>query len=209
MSAKNDDVRDLHELAALFRVSEKTIRSWIGAGMPIVQAGESGGRRRRTRISLRAAAAWFFKTNFEKFELLRAQTGLNYVRADREQLDNLATRREFARLEWIEEIFRDYLAEIIARAREIPARLTPALEGLDVHQRKSALDCEIFAFLDYFAPPLTTGDVNAEKTEAHEIETQNPADDNGNRAAAKADSGGNAAPAKKARSAPKVKLRRR
>ena len=114
------DARDLHEIAALFSVSDTAVRSWVAAGLPVLEQGKQGGGRKRTRISLEAAVAWYFRTNHEALELTRARTQMARESATRMQYENAVSANTLADVRMTARILADAAGVIVKRLNQIP-----------------------------------------------------------------------------------------
>src|SRR6185295_927346 len=81
---------ELGTFAALLRVTEKAVRDWIAAGMPVAKQGSRGGGKNRdkTKIDLQAAIGWYFRENYERMELERQRSDLAREQARRVSLEN-------------------------------------------------------------------------------------------------------------------------
>lgn len=118
-----NDLLDLHEIAAIFCVTEKAVRGWIAVGLPVYQRGTQGGARKRTRISLRVAAEWYFRENFERLELDRERTRVAREQADSTALDNAERRKEIGVLTEMAEFYGQHIDRAQRRLQQIPQSL--------------------------------------------------------------------------------------
>jgi phage terminase Nu1 subunit (DNA packaging protein) len=139
---------DLDKIARLFRVTEKAVRGWLSAGMPVHQLGTQGGARKKTRIKLEAAVEWYFKENFERLELDRQRSRLSSEQADKAALDNQERRGDLVSLKAIEREYAGVFTEIRINALAIPSKLAPEVTGLGTAEIKAALERAIFELLD-------------------------------------------------------------
>ena len=118
-----DEVLDLDEIARLFRVTPQAVHKWVASGLPVKVRGTRGGARRKTRISLRQAAEWYFDRNFERLELDRQRTRLAEEQADKLADEKALRRAELIRIADAE----DWYHQHVGRAR---ARLTCIADAL-------------------------------------------------------------------------------
>ena len=139
------DTLSLDEVAGVFRVTEKAVRGWIAAGMPVVTQGKQG-RGNATTISLRKATEWYFSENYERLELDRARTRLADEQSRKVALDNATRTGELGELSIWQRELEKFFGELRAAFLAFPVKLAPQLDG-DVNQRKDLLEREVFALL--------------------------------------------------------------
>src|SRR5665213_2208326 len=101
------------ELAALFRVTEKTIRGWTRDAMPCATRGRQG-RGYSATYELSAVVEWYFTQNFERLELDRARTRLANEQADKARLDNDVRRSDLAEVSLIAAVIDDLVSNVTA-----------------------------------------------------------------------------------------------
>lgn len=114
------------ELAALFRVTPKTVRGWMRDGMPVVVEG-SVGAGNEAQIDLASAVRWYVEKNATRFEVLREQARLTAERADQIAMANAERRKDLARTAVVEKQFAtaaDYARRVLLA---IPKREAPAI----------------------------------------------------------------------------------
>ena len=143
-------VLDLAQVAALFSVAEKTVRSWIAAGLPVEVQGKQG-RGKKTQIDLRAAVDWYFRQDVERRELNRTRARLNRAMAENAELKAAAARGDLVSLRGIGREFGKLLAQIRTNALAIPAKLAPELEGCTASQCYVTVEHAISELLDHCA----------------------------------------------------------
>lgn len=137
-SAKADDVPEaaqepgtctLDELAGIFRVTEKGIRDWIRAGMPVEVQGTQG-RGKKTLIKLESAVRWYFEVNYERLELDRQRAALAAEQRETAALRNAEARGDLASISALAKQFSDAVAVAQALLLSIPTKEAPALAPL-------------------------------------------------------------------------------
>jgi phage terminase Nu1 subunit (DNA packaging protein) len=141
----DSDILTLDEVAGVFRVTEKAVRGWIAAGMPVVTQGKQG-RGNATTISLRKATEWYFSENYERLELDRARTRLADEQSRKVALENATRTGELGELSIWQRELEKFFGELRAAFLAFPVKLAPQLDG-DVNQRKDLLEREVFALL--------------------------------------------------------------
>ena len=141
-------VVEVADLARLFRVTEKSIYTWVKDGMPVVKAGKQGRGGHKTQLDLEKCVEWYFASNHEKLELDRARTRLANEQSLTAELKNAETQRDLVPLSLLTREFAGLLAEIRTNALAIPAKLAPELEGQTIGERKATLERSIFELLD-------------------------------------------------------------
>lgn len=143
---------DLQEFSQLFQVTEKAVRDWIKAGMPVASKGSRGGGKERdkTQINLRDAVEWYFEENYERLELDRQRTKLASEQAQKFAIENAVRVSELGELKvWQQELEQHY-GEIRAALLALPSKLAPRLDG-DVNRRKDRLEEAIYEVLRQLA----------------------------------------------------------
>jgi phage terminase Nu1 subunit (DNA packaging protein) len=139
------DTLTLDEVAGVFRVTEKAVRGWIAAGMPVLTQGKQG-RGNATSISLRKATEWYFSENYERLELDRARTRLADEQSRKVALENATRTGELGELSIWQRELEKFFGELRAAFLAFPVKLAPQLDG-DVNQRKDLLEREVFGLL--------------------------------------------------------------
>lgn len=145
------DVKDLSEIASIFAVTETAVRNWIAAGLPVVQRGTRGGARERTRISLQAAVAWYFKRNHERLELDRARTRLADEQARRLAMDNRERGRGLGKPAIWKRALKQNFAEMRNDLHSFASDVAPMLDPADINQRKDVLQAAVHRVLNHWA----------------------------------------------------------
>lgn len=130
MSDEKPDKLDLDELAGIFRVTEKAVRGWIAAGMPVIERGTQGGDHKKTTLSLRECVEWYFAENFERLELDRARTRLADEQAKKSALENAETRSDLASISVMSQSFADAVVTAQALLLAIPTKEARTLAAL-------------------------------------------------------------------------------
>jgi phage terminase Nu1 subunit (DNA packaging protein) len=106
------------EFAKLLRVTQKTVLTWIKAGMPVASHGSRGGGkvRNKTQINLQPAIEWYFAENYERLELDRQKTRLTSEQADKTAFENAERSRDLVELSLVTREFGALLGEIRTNA---------------------------------------------------------------------------------------------
>jgi phage terminase Nu1 subunit (DNA packaging protein) len=143
-------VLDLDEIAELFGVAEKTIRSWISAGLPVEVQGRQG-RGQKTRLDLAGTVRWYHATHHEKHELDRTRARLNRAMAELAELRAGASRGDLVSLSAVGREFGALLSTVRTNALAIPAKLAPELEGQTTVERQATLEHAMNDLLDHCA----------------------------------------------------------
>lgn len=151
------DIIDLGQLASILRVTEKAIRGWIAAGMPVLVHGTQGGARNKTMLSFRAAVEWYFSENYERLELDRQRTRLASEQADERALENAVTRGELLDASLIGDGIERALVAFQARMRGLATKLAPRVNPEKPNLARDIIATEIDAALhslaDNFSQP--------------------------------------------------------
>lgn len=119
----------LAEIALVFRVTEKTVRMWIDAGMPVKHLGKQG-RGKVTNVDLESATRWYFDTNFERLELERERAGLAREQKERTAMENAVARGDLASITEIMKQVSDLIGAAKSMLLSIPTKEAPALVPL-------------------------------------------------------------------------------
>jgi phage terminase Nu1 subunit (DNA packaging protein) len=143
------DSRSLDEIAQLFCVTEKAVRGWIAAGMPVEHQGRQG-RGKKTTISLEKAVEWYFHENFERLELDRARTRLANEQQRKLALENAVRSKELVELAVWERALTQTLGELRSMFLAFPTKLAPQLDG-DINRRKDCLERAVHELLENLA----------------------------------------------------------
>lgn len=119
----------IDELCGLFRVTDKAIRDWIRAGMPVEVIG-SQGRGKKTAVNLKAAVRWYFETNYERLELDRERAALAREQRETAAIKNAESRGDLASITELAKQFSDAAGVAQALLLSIPTKEAPALAPL-------------------------------------------------------------------------------
>jgi terminase small subunit / prophage DNA-packing protein len=141
------DALNLDQLAELFAVTPTTVRRWVKDGLPILEKGRPGRGSHPTRISLRAAVAWYFSENAEHLEADRQRARKDKETADKLALQNAETRSDVARVSVMERELAALLADMRSRALGVGARLSPHLVGLTTNEICTRIDLAMTTLL--------------------------------------------------------------
>lgn len=137
----------LDQIAGIFRVTEKAIRDWIRAGMPVEVLGAQG-RGKKTAIKLESAVRWYFQTNHEGLELDRKRAALADEQRETAALRNAEARGDLASISAMAKQFSDAVAVAQALLLSIPTKEAPALAPLtDANAIESRLRKAIYEAL--------------------------------------------------------------
>lgn len=169
------------EIAEIFSVTTKAVHDWIRAGMPVaVEGGQGAGNE--AQIDLEVAVRWYFRDNFERFELDRQRTRLASEQAQRIAIENAVRAGELGELKLWQEELEKHLGEVRAAMLALPTKLAPRLDG-DINQRKDRLEAGIHEVLRRFATyrPTIPGRRNTAKDLAGEAGMEPAAKANGKR----------------------------
>ena len=135
------------ELASLMRVTRKSVQIWISEGMPVAKLGKQGGDAHR--LDLAACTEWWFSRNYERLNLMRSQSALLRLQADKIAMHNAAKRANLVSPRALRREYAPLMRFIRDSARAIPERLAPTLATLtttaEVH---AAIQREIFQLVD-------------------------------------------------------------
>jgi phage terminase Nu1 subunit (DNA packaging protein) len=165
------------DVACLFRVTEKSILTWIKGGMPVEQRGKHG-RGDKHRLNLEKCIKWYFENNFERLELDRSRTRLANEQAERAAIDNARRRGELMPVADAVAIGTEYATDISARldavagrlANEIPSITDAATARTRVLEEHRAIRAGCAAHLAKMAAAARAhgGDAGADRTAAEE-----------------------------------------
>lgn len=131
--------------ARLFRVTEKTILTWIKAGMPVEQRGSQGGAAGSGKhwLDLEKCVEWYFADNYERLELDRARSRLATVQADKTELENELRRSDVAEISVIGAVIDDLVSNAKMNLLALPRKIASELEGMNVRQREETIERQI------------------------------------------------------------------
>lgn len=117
----------LERAADLCGVTEKTIRSWIEAGLPVMQQGKQGRGAVKTLVDLAEIVRWI--TEAEN-ALDAAKTRLAAAQAEKHEMENSVRRRELADVKDVERVWSDMVLATRAKFLSMPAKLAAQLTNL-------------------------------------------------------------------------------
>ncbi|HYE70588.1 MAG TPA: hypothetical protein VD932_03595 [Aquabacterium sp.] len=141
----------IEQLCGIFRVTDKAIRNWAGAGMPVEIQGKQG-RGSRTLFKLEDCVRWYFETNHERLELDRQRAALSAEQRETAALRNAEARRDLASISEIAKQFSDAVGVAQALLLAIPVKEAPALAPLtDANAIESRLRKAIHGALQQLA----------------------------------------------------------
>lgn len=150
----------LEEFSALLHVTEKAVRDWIKAGMPVASKGSRGGgaNRDKTQINLKDGIEWYFAENYERLELDRQRTRLASEQAQKLAIENAVRIGEVGEFNVWQRELEQLFSEIRSGFLAFPTKLAPRLDG-DVNQRKDRLEAAVQELLRQLAAyrPSKTG----------------------------------------------------
>jgi phage terminase Nu1 subunit (DNA packaging protein) len=107
------------QLAALFRVTPKTVHTWVKDGLPVIKQGRQGAGN-RTLIGLRAAVDWYFENEDGDLDLSRERAMLAQSQRKRIDLDMRVRERELMPVSEALDHFGAILTDCRARLIQIP-----------------------------------------------------------------------------------------
>ncbi len=108
----------LDRAGELCGVTEKTIRSWVADGMPVLVAGKAGRGGCKTVVDLVEVLRWYL----EQDALDAAKTRLASAQADKHEMENAETRGDLARISVIAKEFADAVSTTQALLLAIPTK---------------------------------------------------------------------------------------
>lgn len=118
----NTETITLREIAELFAVTEKCVRDWIKAGMPVVHKGRPSSRR-ATTIDLRMAVLWYFSERRTDLDLTAERAALAKVQREKIEMENAIRRGEIGLVSDMEEWFGGHVERAQKRLIQIPDEL--------------------------------------------------------------------------------------
>ncbi len=145
MDAAHNDLLDVSAIAALFRVTEKSVRDWTNAGMPVAKAGGKG-RGKKALYKLAECVEWYFDENFERLQLDRERTRLAAEQAQKIAIENAVRSNAVGELDIWQAELEQLFGEIRAALLAMPTKEAPQLGG-DVNQRKDRLEQAVHEIL--------------------------------------------------------------
>ena len=110
------------EFAEIFGVTEKTVRTWIRDGMPVVKQGAQGAGN-ESEIDFEAGTRWYFEKNRERLQLDRERTRLASEQADKTALENAQSRGELGVISEMAEFYGLHIDRAHRRLQQIPQTL--------------------------------------------------------------------------------------
>lgn len=151
----------LDQVAGMFRVTEKAVRDWIGAGMPVEILGTQG-RGKKTAIDLEAAVRWYFEANFERLQLDRERAMLAAEQRETAALRNAQARGDLASIGELAKQFSDAVAVVHSVLLSIPAKEAPEIAPLnDANAIESRLRKAIYEALQQLADYRSAGAIES------------------------------------------------
>lgn len=143
--------------------------------MPVTKVGSKGGApgENEAQIDLEAAVRWYFRDNFERFELDRQRTRLASEQAQRIAIENAVRAGELGELNLWQEELEKHIGEVRAALLALPTKLAPRLDG-DINQRRDRIEFavhEILRRLAAYRPSVPgRGDAGADLEGARALE---------------------------------------
>jgi phage terminase Nu1 subunit (DNA packaging protein) len=129
--------------AQLFDVTEKTVRSWIRAGLPTLKKGGKGAGNAAI-IDLADLIPWYLEEN----ALDVAKTRLASAQADKHEMENDLRRGELLEVAGVEAEWTDLVTAFRAKMLSMPGKLGPQLTNVsDASIIAARLRAEVFAAL--------------------------------------------------------------
>lgn len=142
---------NVDELAELFAVTPKTIRSWSVEGMPVAKAGAKG-RGNRSLYDLAACVGWYFSE--KAFDDQRQR--LAAAQAEKVEMENATRRGNLARHEDVIAFWNACIANSRARLLALPSRIAaplPQALRAEIHEHARAIIFEALQELADYEPP--------------------------------------------------------
>jgi phage terminase Nu1 subunit (DNA packaging protein) len=135
----------LERAADLCGVTEKTIRSWIDAGLPVLQQGKQGRGAIKTLVDLVEIVRWI--TEAEN-ALDAAKTRLAAAQAEKHEMENAVRRKELADVKDVDRVWSDMVLATRAKFLSMPAKLAAQLTNLtDAAVIATRIRAEVYAAL--------------------------------------------------------------
>jgi phage terminase Nu1 subunit (DNA packaging protein) len=135
----------LERAADLCGVTEKTIRSWIEAGLPVLQQGKQGRGAVKTLVDLAQIVRWI--TEAEN-ALDAARTRLAEAQSEKHEMENAVRRKELADVKDVDRVWSDLVLATRAKFLSMPAKLAAQLTNLsDAAVVATRIRTEIYAAL--------------------------------------------------------------
>lgn len=116
----------LERAAELTGFTEKTIRSWISEGMPVMQVGKRGRSGVKTIVDLVDLIRWFL----EQDALDAAKTRLATAQADKHEMENAVRRGELADVNNVGKVWADLVMSCRAKLLSLAMKLGPQLTNV-------------------------------------------------------------------------------
>lgn len=139
-----------HQIAGIFRVTERAVRQWIEQGCPTTSSTPSG-RGVRYTLDLGGVVNWYFDRHHESLELDRARTQLASEQAKKVRMDNETRRADLAEMPMIAMVLRALQRQATKQLMALPRKLARATEGLDAAACEAMIDQAIRAELESLA----------------------------------------------------------
>ncbi len=112
--------------AELFDVTEKTVRTWIRAGLPVLKKGGKG-RGNAALLDLAELIPWYLEEN----ALDVAKTRLASAQAEKYEMENAVRRGALANMKDVERFWGDAVTACRSRLLAMPSKLAPQLINND------------------------------------------------------------------------------
>jgi len=144
----------------IFEVTEKTVRSWIRAGLPVLKAGAKGSGN-GALVDLAELIPWYLEEN----ALDVAKTRLASAQAEKFEAENALRRAEVASIADVARFVSEHNQAARAKLLSIPAKLSPQLKDIhDPNVIAAGIRAEISAALAELAEwPVQAGPAESEK----------------------------------------------
>jgi phage terminase Nu1 subunit (DNA packaging protein) len=111
--------------AELAKVTEKTLRSWIAAGMPVLRQGKQG-RGAKTIVDLRDV----LRTAMEQDALDLARTRQHSAQADKLEMENAVRRGDLADVNDVRHAWAELVLALRAKLLTMPTKLATQLTNV-------------------------------------------------------------------------------
>jgi phage terminase Nu1 subunit (DNA packaging protein) len=177
-SASDDPVPvSVDRIASIFDVTEKTVRSWIRAGLPTIKPGGKG-KGNGALLDLAEVVVWYLAEN----ALDVAKTRLATAQAEKHEMENDLRRGELADVVAVKKSWGDMVLAFRAKMLSLPMKLSPRLTNVaDPSVISTHLRREIGAALTELAndetesiePGIDAGDHMGEEPDSSTTRTNN------------------------------------
>lgn len=133
-------------VAQLFSVTEKTVRSWIRGGLPVLKKG-GRGRGKTSLVDLWDLIPWYL----EEHALDVAKTRLATAQAEKHEMDNAVRRGDLADLNDASKVWAQLLENFRSRMRSSPTKLAPLVSPENPNRARDLIAAEHDAILSELA----------------------------------------------------------